>query len=84
MKKATILHLEKFTQYFKGGVEVTPTSEEKLMNELFSTMETQTIEFKTEIKVVAYKNEKDLAAKFWEVAEQFKNFIHPNNLIIIK
>ena len=84
MKKATILHLEKVTQYFKNGIEVTPTSEEKLMNEIFSIMETETTEFKTELKVVDYKNENDLAAKFWEAAEQFKSFIHPNNLIIVK
>ena len=27
---------------------------------------------------------KELTAKFWEVAEQFKNWIHPNDLIIAR
>ena len=84
MKKATIIHLEKVTQYFKAGVEVTPTSEEKLLNAIFNTMETETTEFRTELEVVNYKNEKELTAKFWEVAEQFKNWIHPNDLIIAR
>jgi hypothetical protein len=84
MKKATIIHLEKVTQYFKLGVEVIPTAEEKLMNAIFPSMETKTTEFKTELEVVSFKNEKELTAKFWEVAEQFKNWIHPNDLIIVR
>jgi hypothetical protein len=84
MKKATIIHLEKVTQYFKSGVEVTPTPEEKLMNAIFPSMETKTTEFKTELEVVSFKNEKELTSKFWEVAEQFKNWIHPNDLIIAR
>lgn len=84
MKKATIIHLEKVTQYFKAGVEVAPTAEEKLLNAIFNTMETETTEFRTELEVVSYKNEKELTAKFWEVAEQFKNWIHPNDLIIAR
>lgn len=82
--KATIIHLEKVTQYFKEGVEVTPSSEEKLLNAIFNTMETETTEFKTELEVVSYKNEKELTAKFYEIAEQFKNFLHPNDLIIAR
>jgi hypothetical protein len=84
MKKATIIHLEKVTQYFKEGLEVTPSAEEKLLNAIFNTMETKTTEFKTELEVVTYKNEKELTAKFYEVAEQFKNFLHPNDLIIAR
>lgn len=84
MKKATIIHLEKVTQYFKEGQEVTPSANEKLMNEIFPSMETKTTEFRTELEVVTYKNEKELTAKFWEVAEQFKNWIHPNDLIIAR
>lgn len=84
MKKATIIHLEKVTQYFKEGMEVTPSANEKLINAIFPSMETKTTEFRTELEVVTYKNEKELTAKFWEVAEQFKNWIHPNDLIIAR
>jgi hypothetical protein len=85
MKKATIIHLEKVTQYFKEGMEVTPSAEEKLLHAIFpANFETETTEFRTELEVVSYKNEKELTAKFWEVAEQFKNWIHPNDLIIAR
>ena len=63
MKKATIIHLEKVTQYFKDGVEVTPTATEKLMNSIFPSMETKTTEFRTELEVVSYKNEKELTRR---------------------
>lgn len=84
MKKATIIHLEKVTQYFKEGMEVTPSANEKLINAIFPSMETKVTELRTELEVVNYKNEKELTAKFWEVAEQFKNWIHPNDLIIAR
>jgi hypothetical protein len=82
MKTATIIHKETVTQYFKDGAEVTPSAEEKLLNAIFGTMEEKVTTFRTELAVVKYKNKKELTAKFWEVAEQFKNFIHPNDLII--
>lgn len=82
MKTATITHLEKVTQYFKDGVEVTPTANEKLVNSIFGMFETKVTEFRFQLEVVKYKNQKELTAKFWEVAEQFKNWIHPNDLII--
>ena len=84
MKKATIIHLEKVTQYFKEGMEVTPSANEKLINAIFPSMETKVTEFRTELEVVNYKTEKELTAKFWEVEEQFKNWIHPNDLIIAR
>ena len=84
MKKATIIHKETVTQYFKNGVEVTPTAQEKLMNAIFPSMETKVTEFNFELEQVTYKNEKELTAKFWEVAEQFKNWIHPNDLMIAR
>ena len=85
MKKATIIHYEKITQYFKDGVEVEPTSEQKLLHAIFpQNFETEATEFRTELEVVSYKNENELTAKFWEVAEQFKNWIHPNDLIIAR
>ena len=73
MKKATIIHLEKVTQYFKEGVEVTPSAEEKLLNAIFNTMETETIEFKTELEVVTYKNEKELTDR--------ARFAYPHRLL---
>lgn len=82
MKKAIIIHYEKITQYFKEDVEVIPTTEEKLLNAIFNTLETKTREFNTELEFISYKNEKELTEKFWKVAEQFKNYIHPNDLII--
>jgi hypothetical protein len=84
MKTATIIHLEKVTQYFKDGIEVIPTEEEKLLHSIFNTMQTETKEFKTEIGVLRYKNEKELNTNFYEFAQQFINFIHINDLIIIK
>lgn len=56
MKKATIIHLEKVTQYFKEGMEVTPSANEKLINAIFPSMETKVTEFRTELEVVNYKN----------------------------
>jgi hypothetical protein len=82
MKTATITHKEVVTQYFKDGQEVTPSAQEKLLNSIFGTFETKTTEFKFPLEVVKYKNQKELTAKFLEVAEQFKNWIHPNDLII--
>lgn len=82
MKTATITHKEVVTQYFKDGIEVTPTANEKLMNSIFGMFETKTTEFRFQLEVVTYKTKKELEAKFWEVSEQFKNWIHPNDLII--
>ena len=82
MKTATIIHRETVKQYFKNGIEVTPSAEEKLMNELYPSMETKETTFNFPLEVVKYKNKKELTVKFWEVAEQFKNFIHPNDLVI--
>lgn len=82
MKKAKVIHIETVTQYFKDGIEVTPSAQEKLLNVIFKTMEEKTTTFKTELDVIKYKNQNELNTKFWGVAEQFKNFIHPSNLII--
>jgi len=82
--KAIITHKEVVTQYFKDGVEVAPTANEKLLNAIFNTFETKVSEFYFQLEMVTYKNQKELTAKFWEVARQFENFIHPNDLIIQK
>jgi len=82
MKTATIIHKEIVTQFFKEGVEVTPSAQDKLLNIIFGTMEEKVTIFRTELAVVEYKNQKELTAKFWEVSEQFKNFIHSSDLII--
>ena len=84
MKNASIVHVEKITQFFKDGIETTPTADEKLLNAIFGTLEIKTTYFKTEIAVVKYKTEKELTIKFWEIVEQFKNFVHPSDLVIIK
>lgn len=87
MKKATIVHLEVVNQYFKDGVEITPTAEEKLLYSIWgveSGINVIRSEFKTDLAVVPYKNGKELAAGFWKVAAQFESFIHSNDLVIVK
>jgi len=82
MKTATIIHTETLTQYFKEGLEVTPSPQDKLMHAIYGTLEEIVTSFRTELAVVEYKNKKELTAKCQEVAEEFKNFIHPNDLTI--
>ena len=84
MAKAAIVHVEKVTQYFINGIETFPSPADKLRNAIFPTMETIKTEFKTELKIVDYKNQKELDAKFWQTADEYKYFIHPNDLIIEK
>ena len=63
MKKATIIHLEKVTQYFKEGMEVTPSANEKLINAIFPSMETKVTEFRTELEVVKLQKRKGTDCK---------------------
>jgi hypothetical protein len=87
MKKATIVHLEVVNQYFKDGVEITPTAEEKLLYSIWgveSGINVIRSEFKTDLAVVHYKNGKELADGFWKVVAQFESFIHSNDLVIVK
>lgn len=87
MKKATIAHMEVVRQYFKDGVEITPTDNEKLLHSIYGDSTGMTVvvnEFKTDLAVVHYKNGKELAEGFWAVAVQFEPYIHSNDLIIVK
>jgi hypothetical protein len=82
MKTATIIHQETVTQYFSNGVEYAPTPEEKLLNSIFNTLEIKTTTFEFELAEVAYSTNKDLDVKINAVLEGFKNFVHPNDVII--
>jgi len=84
MAKAAIVHLEKVIQYFINGIETSPSPADKLRNAIFPTMETIETEFQTELKIVSYKNQKELESKFWQTADEYKNFINPRDLIIQK
>ena len=82
MKTAVIVHKQTVVQFFKDGEEIKLSAQDKLLNAIFGTMEETITNFKTEIAVVKYKNQKELTAKFWEVADQFKSFINPDELFV--
>ena len=87
--KAAIIHTEIISQYFLNGEEVTLTADEKLLFSIFGTTEEnptvkKTTTFETLIAVVDYKNEKELNARFYEVADGFTGLIHPNDMKIIR